>query len=1028
MPSPPFTSPQVQLSAKFEFLGITFFGAVETGGKTTTILAESRKITFNIDELVRRAAKEVDSELVPPPVAVSDLPIEKLGVCITIDTEINAKSFTFFCHAKFPINDRQPDILVTLAVTKQKRGYWIDFGGKIMLQPAPDHTLAFKLQFSKDPQSTLFSASCSQQGGQPVKIRDLVSAVSTDLAQDMPPDLAVDLKNIFFLYQGGGEAKFLFGLILESIDLSGLELVRDALPADQKLSISNLQFLVASEEFSPEELSEFLSEAGESSVSGGLVFSAELQLGTEVYPLDLPLGGAAALAKSSRTALPAPASAVPAADGAEKVVPDQAAPATGADQGAKWFEVQKSVGPVRFRRVGAKFTAGKLWLLLDTTLAMGPVAFSLNGLGVGSRLNKFAPEFTLSGLGLHMKTPAFEIGGALLREVDAENRVSYSGMTVLKLGGLAVSGMGSYQPGPPSSLFVYAFLDMPLGGPPFLFVTGLAAGFGYNRRFIMPEIDQMADFPLVRFVMDDSSGNDEDPLETLNNANTFLPPAPGQYFLSVGLEFSSFNIINSFLLLTVSFGDRLEIRMLGLSTLVCPPSLGNKKVTPIAKVTLAIRAQLLPEEGFLAVEAKLTEDSYILSRDCRLTGGFAFYTWFKGNRAGDFILTLGGYHPRFQRPSHYPTVDPLGVRWKVTEQLQIKGSVYFALCSHALMVGGRLETMWQSGSIRVWFVAAVDFLIPWQPYCYDARLQVSIGGAYTKKTWIGTITKSFDIGADLHIWGPEFSGKASIKVVFISVAINFGTGKKQPPQPISWDDFKTSFLPEDDKVCSISVTGGLIRTVKDEQGSEICVVNPQEFALLTESVIPSTRINGSSKDISAGSDSSFGIGSMGIKEVWSSEQTIRIRRITEGSRKKITVTNITCSPVHKNVPEALWGDSLQPDLNGKKFRNALTGCAIRPHQAGRNSEQPASVSINTELLADKGTTRIAEAFGWVFIAPSPQEENRTWKEIDADIRKEKPERQELLTSFLPDLQVDVDNKPEWYTATPKTKRKIQAAA
>ena len=49
-----------------------------------------------------------------------------------------------------------------------------------------------------------------------------------------------------------------------------------------------------------------------------------------------------------------------------------------------------------------------------------------------------------------------------------------------------------------------------------------------------------------------------------------------------------------------------------------------------------------------------------MTPECRLTGGFAFYTWFSGDHEGDFVVTLGGYQQKFKRPSHYPVVPRLG--------------------------------------------------------------------------------------------------------------------------------------------------------------------------------------------------------------------------------------------------------------------------------------------------------------------------------------------------------------------------------
>jgi hypothetical protein len=59
------------------------------------------------------------------------------------------------------------------------------------------------------------------------------------------------------------------------------------------------------------------------------------------------------------------------------------------------------------------------------------------------------------------------------------------------------------------------------------------------------------------------------------------------------------------------------------------------------------------------MEAVLTSNSYVIDPNCRLTGGLAFFVWFKdqtdtGAKAGEFVFTLGGYHPAFKKPDYFP--------------------------------------------------------------------------------------------------------------------------------------------------------------------------------------------------------------------------------------------------------------------------------------------------------------------------------------------------------------------------------------
>ena len=61
----------------------------------------------------------------------------------------------------------------------------------------------------------------------------------------------------------------------------------------------------------------------------------------------------------------------------------------------------------------------------------------------------------------------------------------------------AVQGGIPWRPDPPAFFFLYLNIDVPIGGPPFLFVTGIAGGFGINSRLVLPSIDEVANYPLL---------------------------------------------------------------------------------------------------------------------------------------------------------------------------------------------------------------------------------------------------------------------------------------------------------------------------------------------------------------------------------------------------------------------------------------------------------------------------------------------------------------------------------------------------
>src|SRR5690606_24734835 len=130
------------------------------------------------------------------------------------------------------------------------------------------------------------------------------------------------------------------------------------------------------------------------------------------------------------------------------------------------------------------------------------------------------------------------------------------------------------------------------------------------------------------------------------------------------------------------------------------------------------------------------------------------------------------------------------------DNISVKGEAYFALTPSCMMAGAKLNLMFELGKLKAWFFAGADFILKWKPFFYQARVQVSVGASY--RISIFGIGKTFkiELGADLSIWGPEFSGKVHIDWYIISFTIGFGAKSPNEPKPIEWEEFANSFIPE----------------------------------------------------------------------------------------------------------------------------------------------------------------------------------------------------------------------------------------
>ncbi len=520
-----------------------------------------------------------------------------------------------------------------------------------------------------------------------------------------------------------------------------------------------------------------------------------------------------------------------------------------------WFPIQRTFGPISIDQLGIGWVEDDeaLRLLVDGGVSLAGLTVEVDDLYLQVPI-KTPGTFSswklgLRGIGISYQNPGLRVTGAL-REVREGDSVRYDGLCLVEVSGRTFTALGSYSviqeqgKDGPVSVFVFVLLPIPLGGPPYFFIKGLAGGFGYNRGLVVPEVDKIPQFPLIQAAQGHPDFSDK-PMLALARLGPAVPPKRGSYWLSGGLKFSSFELAHSVGLLYVLLDRGFEIGLLGVTQMELPE---NK---PLANLELALRIRFSTNDGVFSAEARLSENSWLLSRDCRLTGGFAFFVWFDGPHSGDFVISMGGYHPRFAKPAHFPDVPRLGFNWRVSSKITIKGESYFALTPSCVMAGGLLEAAYKSGNLKAWFKAWANFLIAWKPFAYDIEIGISIGVSYRLKINLlfGSITKTFklELGAELWIWGPKLSGRVKVTWWVISFTVRFGANDNKPgTNPIPWNTFRQNFLPSKDEDLFLgNVVKGLIgdqQKGKSSSNGETPWQLQPEFTLATETVIATNYV------------------------------------------------------------------------------------------------------------------------------------------------------------------------------------------
>ncbi len=652
-----------------------------------------------------------------------------------------------------------------------------------------------------------------------------------------------------------------------------------------------------------------------------------------------------------------------------------------------WIPVQRSFGPVHANKIGVGWENKdrRLDMLFDGSIGLAGLLVGLQELSVGvpvtEPLNYKKYAFDLQGLDISYKGGAVSMSAGLLKQSDP---LLYTGMASLKGAVFALNALGSYGEVEDSngnkspSLFIFGMLQVPLGGIPPFFVNGIAAGFSYNRDLTLPDITEVQDFPLVKV----SNFTSNDPGQALEQLNEVVKPKIGQYWIAAGIKATSFELIDILALLFVKFGRTFEISVIGLATLSLPKGIGREYA--LAYAELAIKATFRPDEGIVSVEAQLTPNSFILDKNCRLTGGFAFYLWYSGEYQGQFVISLGGYHVAFQKPDFYPAVPRIGFSWSVSSLVSIKGDTYFALTPIAVMAGGNLDASFNAGPIKAWFRAGANFIIAWKPFYFEADIYVVVGASFTVTVLGVKATITAQIGAGLIIWGPPIGGRVEVDWTVISFSIPFGSSlNTSSSKPLDWSAFEQNFLPKpgDQAPSDASGVNGALNVISDAstelssdtqtnvlkinyaegmipaaEGDSAIKLRTARFTITINSVIPFTQLTPLlGRDITG---KTIGIrpmqssrvespGSVGL-EFWNGSDYIPVH---------LEKTSLKIVPLNEGAPGSLWSSEsfdsdAVPDSKNMLVDGALMGINIvADHQTSFDSIGPFDLlkAFKTEL-------------------------------------------------------------------------------
>ena len=270
------------------------------------------------------------------------------------------------------------------------------------------------------------------------------------------------------------------------------------------------------------------------------------------------------------------------------------------------------------------------------------------------------------------------------------------------------------------------------------------------------DLSKFGDYPLIQ-ALDIAAKPQRPDGAAARSSASYFPMHKGTFWFAAGLSFNSFALVDGIAVVGVQIGDGLDINLLGLARMALP-----RPQVALVSIEVALLVRFSSSEGVLWVQGQLTDNSWLLYPDIKLTGGFAYVIWFKGEHAGEFVLTLGGYHPDFHRDGYPVGAAPRPALEHRQHHHRSRPAATSRSRSEALMAGGDFEASATLGPAWAEVKFGAHGIVYFDPFHYDVSAYARIAAGVTIDTWLfGEITISISVGARIDVEGPGLPRHAS---------------------------------------------------------------------------------------------------------------------------------------------------------------------------------------------------------------------------------------------------------------------------
>ena len=382
--------------------------------------------------------------------------------------------------------------------------------------------------------------------------------------------------------------------------------------------------------------------------------------------------------------------------------------------------------------------------------------FSLGGseaLGFDPRaLVPIAPE----GAGVQLDLPLVRGAG----QVRRAQRGEYAGMLALRIPPVSLDAFGLLGLRPLSFLVVLGAAFPPPGiqiGFGFA-ITGLGGVVGVNRRVDREALAQaVADGSAAALLFPtDPSGQARQVMAALPG---IFPNAPGRAVVGPMFQLSWGRFVSASLALLLELPDPVRVSILGKLVVAVPDPL-----LPLVQLQATFMGQVDPGEPSVTFQASLSG-----SRIAGIPLAGDVFLLSRGGAEAEFVLSAGGFHPRYNRPRGVPALARLGMDLSPTPLIGLRCAAYFAVTSNTVQFGARVELVAQVAGCGLRGHFAFDLLVQLRPLYFIAEVSAGVAVEIAGETLVG-------IQLSLALEGPtpwHARGRGSVDLFLFSASFDF---------------------------------------------------------------------------------------------------------------------------------------------------------------------------------------------------------------------------------------------------------------